>query len=116
FPKGNYENLITILIIIVTIYVFRILSLFLFDINYTKVSQAIISDIRIDLFLTILKQDISYFKSNQPGEIVYLLTNDVSNIQDAISSLVLHVLNNILTIFGILIMLIILNYELTLLS
>lgn len=116
FPNGSYEDLITILSILVTIYVFRILSLFLFDVNYTKVSQAIISDIRIDLFLTILKQDISYFKSNQPGETVYLLTNDVGNIQDAISSLVLHVLNNILTITGIFIMLIILNYELTLLS
>ncbi|WP_268225314.1 ABC transporter ATP-binding protein [Sinomicrobium oceani] len=116
FPNGTYHDLIKILAALLGIYVFRIASSFFSSILYTKISRAIVSDIRVSLFKSILYKNLLFFHENKMGELVFLITNDVENIQDAITSLVLDVLNNIITIIGILIMLFILNMELTLIS
>lgn len=116
FPNGNYRDLLFVLSILVGVYIIRILISVLTDVLYTNVSRSIVSDIRESMIISLLNRPISYFKQANSGEIMLKLTNDVENIQTALSSLILNFLSNSLTIIGIIIMLGILDYKLMLIS
>lgn len=113
FPHKTYSYLINTLCILVLIYVLRIGINILSDIAYTKISKDIISDIRVDVFSKILKKNLNFFRENKSGEIVFLLTNDIGNIQNMMSSLLLGFLNNLFTVLSVLFMLFALNVKLT---
>lgn len=116
FPKGSYQELVNILLILLVIYVLRIAATFYSNILQVKVSRLISTDIRIALFKGILTQDITFFRHSKLGENVFLLSNDVDNIQESIISIIVYVLTNVINILGILVMLFLLNKELALLS
>ena len=116
FPSGNYRHLVQILIALMVIYIVRILCAVITDIMYTKVSVSIVSDIRADIFSNLLSRSLLFFKSAKIGEIIFTVMNDVENIQTALSSLILNFLNNIISIVGIIVMLGILDFRLTLIS
>lgn len=116
FPSGQYKDLINILLVLLSIYIFRILVSFWSNILYTRISRSIVADIRIDIFGGVLKKDFNFFKENKTGELIFLITNDVENIQDAITSLVLDVVNNAITVIGILVMLLVLDVELAIIG
>lgn len=113
FPNKTYSYLVNTLCILVLIYVLRIGINILTDIAYTKISKDIISDIRVDVFSKILKKNLNFFRDNKSGEIVFLLTNDIGNIQNMMSSLLLGFLNNLFTVLSVLFMLFALNVKLT---
>lgn len=113
FPHKTYSYLISTLGILVLIYIVRIGIGILSDIAYTKISKDIIADIRVDVFSKILKKNLNFFRENKSGEIVFLLTNDIGNIQNMMSSLVLAFLNNLFTVISVLFMLFALNVKLT---
>lgn len=113
FPNKTYSYLVNTLCILVLIYIVRIGINILSDIAYTKISKDIISDIRVDVFTKILKKNLNFFRENKSGEIVFLLTNDIGNIQNMMSSLVLAFLNNLFTVISVLFMLFALNVKLT---
>lgn len=116
FPNGEYRDLVNILLFLLGVYVVRITVMILTDILYTKISRSIVSDIRADMVSNLLNRSILFFKKANSGELVWKHTDDIENIQRAISSLILNFLNNTLTIIGILIMLGFLDVQLTLLS
>jgi ATP-binding cassette, subfamily B, putative efflux pump len=116
FPKGNYGELVNLLLLLMIIYVVRILCAVADEILYTRISVKIIADIRKDMLADILQQPISFFKEARSGEVLFTIMNDVENIQAAVSSLVLAFLNNLITIIGIVIMMAVLNAHLTLIS
>lgn len=116
FPSGSYSQLVTLLVWLVIIYIIRIGCAVGTDIMYTRVSTHIVSDIRRDMLTNILGRPLQFFRSARSGEVLYTVMNDVENIQQALSSLLLHFLNNCITVLGILVMLGILNLKLTLIS
>lgn len=116
FPHKMYKDLVNLLLILIGIYIFRIISSIITDIIYTKVSKGIIADLRVDIFRRILRKKSDFFREQKPGEIVFLLTNDVGNIQNTLSALVLNVINNLFTVISILVMLLALDVELTFIS
>ncbi|HET6256332.1 MAG TPA: ABC transporter ATP-binding protein [Puia sp.] len=116
FPSGNYRQLVGILAALMAIYIVRILCTVITDIMYTKVSVSIVADIRADIFSNVMARPLLFFKSAKLGEIIFTVMNDVENIQTALSSLILNFLNNFISVVGILIMLGILNFRLTLIS
>ncbi len=116
FPNGNIKELINLLLLLTGVYILRIISSLLSDIIYTKVSEKIMADIRADIFTNILHKNMTFFKNSKVGELVFTLMNDVENIQDALSSLILRFINNIILVAGVITMLFILNYQLTLIS
>lgn len=116
FPHKMYKDLVNLLLILIGIYIYRIISSIITDIIYTKVSKGIIADLRVDIFRRILRKKSDFFREQKPGEIVFLLTNDVGNIQNTLSALVLNVINNLFTVISILVMLLALDVELTFIS
>ncbi|MFC5875106.1 ATP-binding cassette, subfamily B [Chryseobacterium arachidis] len=116
FPSGNYHDLIMLLVLLVGIYIVQIICSLVSDVMSTTVSKKISSDIREEAFANILNKNISFFKDSKVGELVFTLMNDVDNIQQTTSSLLIRSVKNIIVLIGVLIMLFILDYTLALMS
>ena len=116
FPKRDFEKLLNILLLLVAIYLVRIGMAILFDVLYTKVSQSIISDMRSSIMITVFKKPIAFFQHKQIGETIFILSNDVNNVQNSLSYLINDTLNNLILIGSIIGIMLSINIELTLIS
>lgn len=116
FPRGNFKDLILILLILLTVYILQTISSIIGDTLSTNISKKISSDIRADVFVKLLDKDTSFFKNTKIGELLYILTNDVNNIQHAVSSLLITLTKNFLIFIGVIILLLTLNLKLTIIS
>jgi ATP-binding cassette subfamily B protein len=77
-----------------------------------RISQAIMLDLRLDLFRHLQGQTLGYFTGARPGELTSRLHNDVNELQDVFSDTVLAIASNILTILTTLLVLIPLSWPL----
>ncbi len=79
-----------------------------------KVGQSIIYNIREEIFTHLKFQDIEYFNKVPTGKLVTRVTNDTNTLNEMYTSVIVTVFRNLFMFFGILIMMFILNVQLTL--
>lgn len=65
------------------------------------VGQRIINQFRLELYAHLQRLSLSYFDQVPTGELMSRITNDVNQIQGAVSSVVTGVLKDLFTIFGL---------------
>lgn len=65
-------------------------------------SQRAITDLRIDTYNFILKQDFAFFQDTKTGDLMVRLTSDISNLQMLISANTFGIIGNIFTFIGVL--------------
>jgi ABC-type multidrug transport system fused ATPase/permease subunit len=116
FPKKDFNKLVLILLLLVAIYVVRVGMAFLFDILYTKVSQKVIADMRSNIMRNVFQKPMTFFQDKQIGETIFILSNDVNNVQHSLSYLINDTLNNLILIGSIIGIMLSINVELTLIS
>jgi len=82
--------------------------------RYTMViiSQKTVKKIRKDAFDKLQNLPVKYYDTNQPGDIVSRITNDVDLISNSLASVVNELLTSIITLVGSLVMMYILNWAL----
>ena len=80
------------------------------------VSQRALKRLRGDLFSHLQTLPISFFDSNQAGELMSRLTNDIEAVNQAVSQNVTSLLASVLSLFGILIAMFLLDVRLALVS
>lgn len=112
-PKGTFKDLIFVLGVLIVIYIIRIGCNFFTEVLYTKMGQKIIAAIQADINIYVLQKPIDFFYKTKPGDIIFLLMNDVGVIQSSLFLVILKFANDILTLVGIVIMLMILDFKLT---
>ncbi len=78
----------------------------------TKISQIIVHDIRTDLFSHILKLPMSFFDKTPVGAVSTRVTNDINNIQEFFSAVILVLFKNVFIMMGIIIILFVENARL----
>jgi len=78
-------------------------------------SQRAITDLRIETYNYILKQDYAFFQDTKTGDLMVRLTSDISNLQMLISSNTFSIIGNIFTFIGVLTFLFFQNWHLALL-
>ncbi len=78
------------------------------------IGQSIMHTIRQDLFKHILRLDLPFFNATPTGRLVTRLTNDVQNMHEMFTSVLVTMFNDILRLAGILIALYIMNVRLAL--
>ncbi|SHO51709.1 ABC transporter ATP-binding protein [Desulfopila aestuarii] len=78
------------------------------------VGQWIMHSIRQDLFAHMLRLDLNIFNSNPTGRLVTRLTNDIQNMYEMFSSVMVTMFNDLLRLIGILIALYLMNVRLAL--
>jgi len=78
------------------------------------VGQWIMHSIRQDLFGHILRLDLAFFNNNPTGRLVTRLTNDIQNMYEMFSSVMVTMFNDVLRLIGILVALFLMNVRLAL--
>jgi len=76
----------------------------------------IMQDIRLELFLRIQSQAVSFFDRNPVGRLVTRVTNDIENLNEMFKSVIITVFKDIFILSGILMILLYLNWRLALAS
>ncbi len=93
-----------------------------FGLNFFQVyimettGQRVMHDIRMKLFSHLQTLSVAFFDKNPVGRLVTRLTNDVQNIHEMFTSILLYFVKDILLLIGIIVLLLHLNREFALVS
>ncbi|MBU0482905.1 MAG: ABC transporter ATP-binding protein/permease [Proteobacteria bacterium] len=76
--------------------------------------QNVMHHMRQQIFSHLLTLDLTYFNKNPVGKLVTRLTNDIQNMHEMFTSVIVTLFNDLIRIFGILIILFLMNWKLAL--
>ena len=114
--KNDYYN--RILMVVVAILLFRLFSLIsgvIFGILNAKVSANIMRNLKTNVFSSMQRLSLSFFKKRQTGLLMTRVNNDAADVQHFLIDGLPYMFVNMLNIVGIIIILLIMNWQLTLL-
>ena len=113
---GNLSGLNWLLLIMLGSYGIFWLSSYWQTYLASWIGQRIVSDIRVDLFKHLQSLPIGFFKRNKTGDIMSRVTHDVNALADLVTSGFIHLLNDVFTLVGIVVIMLLLNPSLALIS
>jgi len=93
-----------------------------FGLNFSQVyamevaGQKMMHDLRMKVFSHLQDLPVSFFDKNPVGRLVTRLTNDIQNVHEMFTSVLINLIKDILLVIGIIILLLHLNRELALVS
>ena len=93
-----------------------------FGLNFLQVyamevaGQKMMHDLRMKVFLHLQNLSVSFFDKNPVGRLVTRLTNDIQNVHEMFTSILINLFKDILLLIGIIFILLHLNRELALVS
>src|SRR5215510_10371044 len=82
----------------------------------TKVGQWVMHDLRYDLYHHIQRLSLSDYDRQRTGDLISRITSDIDAIQDFVSSAVLGIAIDVITLVGMLIIMFSLNWRFTLIA
>lgn len=80
------------------------------------VGQRVVYEVRRDLLAHVLRQSLAFHERERVGQIASRLTNDVNALSDVVSTGVLNLVGDVLTMVGIVAIMLLLNVPLTLVT
>ncbi|MBC8171931.1 MAG: ABC transporter ATP-binding protein, partial [Anaerolineae bacterium] len=80
------------------------------------VGQSALANLRQKLFEHILRQDMQFFNKTPVGQIVSRLSNDIDALTELLSTSIVIVVSNLITLLGIIAVMFLLNWRLALIS
>ena len=113
---GGEELLAKQVILTAIIYAAGVLSALGYSQIMVRAAQRVVSDIRRDLFAHIQTLPLSYFDSTRSGDIMSFFTNDVDTVSEALNNSFANVIQASIQVVGTTAMLIILNWQLTIIT
>jgi len=111
---GNLAGLLSIVLLLVTIYVGAWGASAIQGVLMARVSQRVLKGLRKDLFEHLQSLSLSFFNRNTQGELMSRLTNDVEAINQALSQSFVQLIASFLSLTGILAAMFLLNVWLAL--
>lgn len=82
----------------------------------SKVGQDIVFDIRQDLFVKLQTLGLEFYDKWQAGRIMSRLTNDVDALQQLVTSGLTNIINDVFTLFSIIVIMLRMNWRLALIT
>lgn len=82
----------------------------------TSVGQWVMHDLRRVLYSHIQRLSLSYHDQKRTGDLISTVTSDIDAVQSLISNVMLGMLVNVLTLFGMILVMFYLNWEFTLIA
>jgi len=104
------------LIILVSIYLFTILTTYLQSRIMLTISQNAIEKIRNDLFTKLQKLPVRYFDTHPTGEIMSRFTNDVDNIDVMFNNSLTSIVSGVISLIGTFVFMVTTNIWLTIIT
>jgi ATP-binding cassette subfamily B protein len=81
-----------------------------------SVGEGVIFDLRVALFARLQRMSLRFFTNTKVGELMSRLNNDVVGAQNAISNTIVNIVTNIVETIALLVVMTLLNWQLTLVS
>ncbi|SDK11993.1 ABC transporter ATP-binding protein [Alkalibacterium thalassium] len=100
--------------LIVGIFIFQVIFNGFSNYVLHKIGQRVVASLRSFLWNKVIKLPVSYFDQYASGEVVSRITNDTTIVQNLISSFFPQFINGILSLFGIFIILVLMDWQMTL--
>jgi subfamily B ATP-binding cassette protein MsbA len=115
FVDENASNLNQLAAGLLVVFLLQALFGFAHEYSLAYVGEHAIADIRTSVYRHLQELPLSFYAERRTGELVSRLTNDVTLLQQAVTTNLVTLLRQILTLFGSVILLFVLNWQLTLL-
>ena len=116
FINKEKEYLYLIPGLIVLAFAIKGSSLYLAKVIMINVSEEVRKDIQIDMFSSLIKADTQLVDNKHSGKFVTNLTNDVSMITNLVSTVILNLFKDSLTLIGLLSVMFYQNWKLSLIA
>jgi ATP-binding cassette, subfamily B, bacterial MsbA len=116
FIKQEKEYLYLIPGLIVLAFAIKGSSLYLAKVIMISVSEEVRKDIQVDMFSSLIKADTQLVDNKHSGKFITNLTNDVSTITNLVSTVILNLFKDSLTLIGLLSVMFYQNWKLSLIS
>ena len=113
---GDFAGLAKMLVLMGAIFAVSAGCSFIYARTMVRISQNTVVALRKDLFDKLQTLPIRYFDTHQSGDLMSRFTNDIDTVSELINSSLANILSSILTFFGTLIMMFVLNWRLTLIT
>ena len=110
----NVARLNQIAALLLVVFVVQALFSFVHRLSLSYVGERSIADIRIKVFSHLQRLSLQFYADRRTGEIISRLTNDVSLLQEAVTTNLVSLLRQLLTLLGAVALLFFLNWRLTL--
>ncbi|MCF0259557.1 MAG: ABC transporter ATP-binding protein [Erysipelotrichaceae bacterium] len=112
----DWKRIISLLILLIVLYVLGPLFAFIQNWNMAKVTAGIIEKLRNDVSQKMHKVKLDFYDTKNHGETLSILTNDIETISNAISTNMTTIVTQVITAGGILIMMLLINWHLSLIA
>lgn len=110
----DYGPLMNVLIIMGEVYIFGVISTYVYNILMCTISHGVLKDIRDDMFVKMQHLPIKYFDTHSHGDIMSRYTNDTDTLRQMISQSTPQMISSIMTIIAVLFSMFYLNWILAL--
>ncbi len=80
------------------------------------VSQRVVYDLRRDMVAGVLRQSLDFHRRERVGQIMSRITHDIDNVADFVSTSLINLINDVVTVSGIVVVMSLLNLRLTLIT
>lgn len=114
--QKNAPKLLIYILIMLSLLICQALALFIFIYNANKLGQNIIKDLRIQLFKHISAFKMNFYHKNPVGKIVTRIVSDIETIASIFGQGLFTIISDLLTMIGIMMVMLILNYKLALIA
>ncbi len=111
--SGNLQLLFYLLIGLGILYTLSSFFNYMSGFNMVYISENSLYEIRKDLFAHLEKLSLNFFDQNKTGDLMSRFINDISVISDTLSDAIIQFISSILLLFGITIIMFIINPILT---
>ena len=112
----NFDNILHILLILLSLYLISMISSAIQGFVMTRVSQKLTYKMRNDLIKKINKLPMKYFDKKNHGEVLSIITNDIDIISMNLNQSITQIITSICTVIGILIMMISISVKMTIIT
>ena len=116
FIEQNQSLILIIPFLIILAFTIKGISLYLARVIMISVSEEVKKDIQKDIFSSLLKADTQIVDDKHSGKFIANLTNDVSMITNLLSTVVLNLFKDTLTLVGLLSVMFYQNWKLSLVA
>jgi len=116
FIKQTEGLLIVIPLLIIIAYAVKGASLYLAKIIMINVSEEVRKDIQVDMFQSIIKADTQLVDNKHSGKFITNIVNDVNMITNLVSTAILNLFKDSLTLIGLLSVMFYQNWKLSLVA
>lgn len=114
--KRDYVALFLLSAGISLVFVLKGVLSYLQQVVVSKVGHGVMMELRRDLYAKVHRLPVSFFSRSRVGDLISRMTNDVSALQDLVSSAVLDAVVSVVSFCGMVLFMLYINWRLTLLT